>query len=169
MYRAIVVIVAFAVLVPSASAKTDYVIVRDASIGGFPRNGLVAKAIEVFGTPAERQIDGDNCRLSWGAHGVVMDTYYLNFGNEGPNPCGPQGRHKSTTVSDERWRTSKGLEIGDPLSKLRTMYPRAQKESPSAWRLTTRRSFGISFPSLEARVRRGRVASFIIYGPRTLG
>lgn len=163
------IVVAFVIFVPAASAETDYVVVRDASIGGFPRNGLVAQAIEVFGTPAERQIDGDTCRLSWGAHGVVMDTYFLNFGNEGPNPCGPQGRHKSTKVSGERWRTSKKLEIGDPLSKLRMLYPRAQKESPTRWRLLTRRSFGISFPSLEATIKRGRIISFTVYGPRTLG
>lgn len=169
MYRAIVVIAAFAVLIPSASAKTDYVIVRDASIGGFPRNGLVAQAIEVFGTPAERQIDGDNCRLSWGAHGVVMETYFLNFGNQGPNPCGPQGRHKATTVKGEKWRTSKGLEIGDPVTELRKLYPRAAKETASSWRLLTRREFGLSFSSLVATVKRGRVVSFTVYGPRALG
>lgn len=168
MYRAIVAIVAFVVFVPSASAKTDYMIVRDASIGGFPRNGLVAQAIEVFGTPGARQIDDDNCTLSWGEHGVVMETYFLNFGNEGPNPCGPQGRHKKTTVTGERWRTSKELEIGDTVSKLRMLYPRAQKEAPNRWRLLTRRSFGISFPSLEATVRRGRIVSFTVHGPRVL-
>lgn len=170
MYRAIVVVaIAFALLVPSASADTNYEIVRDASIGGFPRNGLVAKAIEVFGAPAARQIDGDNCSLTWGEHGVVMETYFLNFGNEGPNPCGPQGRHKSTTVSGERWKTSKKLEIGDPLARMRMLYPRAQKEAPNRWRLLTRRSFGISFPSLEVTLKRGRVFSFKVYGPRTLG
>ena len=130
---------------------------------------MVAQAIQVFGEPSARQIAGDTCRLSWGEHGVVMETYYLNLGNEGPNPCGPRGRHKQTTVTGERWRTLKKLEIGDPLSKLRMLYPRAQKESATRWRLATRRSFGISFPSLEATLKRGRVVSFTVHGPRTLG
>lgn len=123
----------------------------------------------MFGTPAARQIDGDTCKLTWGAHGVTMETFYLNLGNEGPNPCGPQGRHRSTTVSGEKWKTSKGLEIGDSLADLRKLYPRSLRETPVSWRLLTRREFGLSWPSLEAKVRGKRVVAFKVYGPRVLG
>jgi len=169
MYRVIGVIVAFLVTVPLAFAETDYLIVRDVKIGGFPRDGVVAKAIEVFGEPTDRQNAGDTCLLRWPSHGIVMNTYYLNQGNEGPDPCGPQGRHTSTTVTDRRWRTSAGLKIGDSLGRLRGLYRKAKKDGPSQWRLTTRSFVGLPFPGLEARLKNGRVVSFTVFGPRTLG
>ena len=167
MYRAaiVIVIIGLALFVPAASAKTDYVIVRDESVGGFPRTGTVREAIQVFGTPTTRENQQyDECKLSWRAHGVVMQTYYTNGALD---PCGPEGQHKSSTVSDRRWRTSKGLEIGEALSELRKLYPRAQKETPGRWRLTTRPFAGLPYPGLAASVKNGRVLSFTVYGPRS--
>lgn len=81
------------------------------------------------------------------------------------DPCGAAAKHVLTTASDRRWRTSKGLRIGDPVSRLRTLYPRAEQELPGRWYLTTR-WLGVPLPGLEANVERGRVASFTVYGPR---
>jgi hypothetical protein len=164
MYRAAIALALTLSFVPLAAAKTTYVIVGDVSVGGFPRAGTVREAIEVFGTPAGRENQAyDKCTLTWPAHGVVMETFYTNATLD---PCGPEGRHVKTTVSDRRWRTDKDLRIGDPLRKLRQRYPKAKKEAPGRWRLVTRPLAGLPFPGLEARITNGRVTSFTVYGPR---
>lgn len=166
MYRAVALVAALAFLVPAAAAaEPTFVIVRDVSIGGFPRDGTVRRAIAVFGQPAKRENDAyDTCRISWPAYGVTMQTYYTNATLD---PCGPDGRHASTTVTDRRWRTSAGLKIGDPLRRLRALYPRASKAAPGRWQLTTRMVAGLPFPGLEAKVVNGRIISLTVYGPRS--
>lgn len=167
MYRgvSIVILATLALFVPTAVAAPTFVIVRDVSVGGFPRDGKVQKAIAVFGQPQTRDNYAyDRCRLTWPSFGVTMETYYTNATLD---PCGPSARHWSTTVSDRRWRTSAGLRIGDPLRKLRQLYPRARKDAPGRWRLTTRMFAGVPFPGLEARIVNGRVLSFTVYGPRS--
>ncbi len=164
MYRAAIILLLALAFVPLAAAETNYVIVGDLSIGGFPRTGTVQEAIEVFGTPASRENQAyDKCTLTWPSHGVVMETFYTNATL---NPCGPEGRHVKTTVTDRRWRTSKGLRIGDSLRKLRQLYPKAKKEAPGRWRLITRPLAGLPYPGLEARIKNGRVTAFTVYGPR---
>lgn len=166
MYRVgVAVVLAVLVAVPAALGKTDYVIKGDVSVGGFPRDGTVQQAIAVFGRPTTRELVGfDTCTLSWRAHGVVMKTYYT-LGTL--DPCGPSGRHASTTVTTKRWKTSKGLDIGDPLRELRKLYPKAQKDAPGKWRLTTKPFAGIPYPGLEATVTNGRVVAFTVYGPKS--
>lgn len=166
MYRGVAVAIAVAaILVPGAAAAPTFVIVRDVSIGGFARDGTVRQAIIVFGQPVRREsLAYDQCRLSWPRYGVTMETYYTNATLD---PCGPRGRHTSTTVTDRRWRTSAGLKIGDSLRRLRELYPRARVDTSGKWRLTTRTFAGVAFPGLEARVVNGRVVSFTVYGPRS--
>lgn len=152
-------------LAPAATAEPTFVIVRDVSVGGFPRDGNVRNAIAVFGQPSAREKqEYDRCRLTWREHGVTMDTYYTLAERD---PCGPDGRHANTTVTTRRWRTSAGLRIGDPLRRLRQLYPRARKDRPGRWRLTTRMFAGLTLPGLEARIVNGRVVSFTVYGPRS--
>lgn len=166
MYRALLTVALGAtVVVAAAGAKTNYVITGDTSVGGFPRDGTVQQAIQVFGRPTTRELVGfDTCALAWRAHAVVMKTYYT-LGTL--DPCGPSGRHTSTTVTSKRWKTSKGLEIGDPLRELRRLYPKARKDAPGKWRLTTRPFAGIPYPGLEATVKNGRVVALTVYGPKS--
>lgn len=166
MYRAVAIIVASVVLLaPAAAAAPSFVIVRDESVGGLPRHGTVAQAIQVFGQPATRENLGyDQCRLTWPMYGVTMNTSYTGATSD---PCGPEGRHKSTTVTDRRWRTSAGLKVKDPLRRLRALYPKAVKTAPGVWRLKARPFAGLAFSSLEAKVVNGSVVSFTLYGPRS--
>lgn len=165
MYRVVLLLLALAtVLVPAATAKPTFVIDRDVSIGGFPRDGTLQQAFSVFGRPTSSEGTYDTCRLTWRSYGVVMETYYTHGSLD---PCGPAGRHKSTTVTDRRWRTSKGLDIGEPLSELRKLYPKARKDAPGKWRLTTRSFAGLPYPGLEAQIKSGRVVSLTVYGPRS--
>lgn len=165
MYRAGLVLALLAVSVASASAAPTYVILRDESVGGFPRHGTVRDAIRVFGQPATREnVAIDQCRLTWPSSGVTMETYYTGAATD---PCGPDGRHRSTTVTDPCWRTSAQLKLRDPLSRMRTLYPKAVRTRPGVWRLTTRPFAGVAFPGLEAKIANGRVASLTVYGPRS--
>lgn len=167
MYRALTILTTLLFLVPAATAAPSFVIVRDVSVGGFQRDGNVQRAIAVFGQPTvRRQEEGtfDMCNLQWPALGISMRTYYTGGTID---PCGPSGRHASTTLTDPRWRTSMGLKMGDTLTKLKKVYPRAQRDKPGVWRLTTRSFAGLPFPGLEARIKKGRVVSFTVYGPRS--
>lgn len=166
MYRALAIAATLLFLIPAAAAAPTFVIVRDVSIGGFPRDGNVQRAIAVFGQPTTRTLEGfDRCHLTWPAFGVSMETYYTGGTID---PCGPFGRHASTTVTDRRWRTSVGLKMGDTLKRLRQLYPRAQRDKPGLWRLTTRSFAGLPFPGLEAKINKnGRVVSFKLHGPRS--
>ena len=153
------------VVAPAASAKPNFLIVGDVNVGGFPRTGKVKQAIQVFGRPVPAAAAYDTCELRWPAYGVVMETFYTNGAL---NPCGPSGKNKSVTVTDRRWHTSEGLKIGDPLAKLRKLYPHAVKESAGLWQLTNRPYVGLSFPGLEAKLNtKGRVVALTVYGPRT--
>lgn len=166
MYRWIggLILIASSVLVAatSASGKSSFVIVADTTIGGFPRAGTVQQAIDVFGPPVSRQDNYETCVLRWPGLGLTMKTYYPDAQRD---PCGGSAKHVLTTATDRRWRTSKGLRIGDPVSRLRALYPRAKQELPGRWYLTIR-WLGVPLPGLEANVERGRVASFTVYGPR---
>lgn len=166
MYRRVIIAAVAAGLVAStAAAAASFVIVRDESIGGFPRYGTVARAIQVFGQPALREsVAYDQCRLTWPALGITMNTYYTGATLD---PCGPDGQHRSTTVTDRRWRTSVGLKLGDPLRRLRALYPKAKRSEVGVWRLTTRSFAGLAFPGLEAKVVNGSVVALTVYGPRS--
>jgi len=160
----ILVVLASLTIVPGASAKQSFLIVRDVSVGGFPRDATVGQAVAVFGEPnAGAKPVYDRCTLRWHHLGLTMNTYY----SQGAlNPCGDSGRHVSTTVTDGRWRTSVGLRIGDPAAKLRRLYPKANYRGRSDWWLILRPFAGVDLPGLSAKLRSGRVISLTVYGPR---
>ena len=65
MYRTFLILWLALVVVGAAGARTNYTIVGDVSIGGFPRNGTLEQAIEVFGRPTSQKSDGyEICTLS---------------------------------------------------------------------------------------------------------
>lgn len=144
------------------SGGPTYVIVGDEDIGGFPRDGTVSRAIEIFGAPSSRDGDFEGCTLTWRRLGLTMTTYFP-LGES--DPCGPTARHSSTTVTDPRWQTSDGLRIGDPVADLRRLYPEVQ-EFQGAYELLSRPIAGQPLVSLEAKVRNGRVVAFTVHGER---
>jgi len=149
---------------PSASAKQSFLIVRDVSIGGFPRDATVGRAVAIFGEPNRgAKPVYDRCTLRWRHLGLTMNTYYSQGD---PSPCSDSGRHVSTTVTDRRWRTSVGLRIGDSAAKMRRLYGTAPSQGKGEWWLILRPFAGIELPGLSARVKAGRVVSLTMYGPR---
>lgn len=160
---ALILSLAVLAAVPGASAAPSFVIVRDVSIGGFARDATVKRALVVFGKPSARNAIYDSCTLVWRPLGLTMKTYYSQGALD---PCGPSGRHISTTATDQRWRTSAGLRIGDPARKISQLYPKARDQGKGEWWLTVRPFAGIGFPGLSAKVKAGRVASLTLHGPR---
>jgi hypothetical protein len=154
------------VFVSGCGSKDRFVIAHDISVGGFPTTGTVRQAVKVFGQPSSRDQGGafDQCRLTWPSLGLTMQTYYTGGAL---NPCGPAARHASSTVTSHKWHTTDGLKIGDSLSRLRQLYPEAQKESANKWQLIGRSLAGVPFPGLEAALKNGRIVSFTVYGPRS--
>lgn len=167
MRRAVLLALANCLLVVPSAAGTpaqSFLIVRDVSIGGFPRDGTVERAEGVFGQPTGwRDRVYDRCTLLWSNLGLTMQTTYSQGALD---PCGPAARHVSTTATDRRWRTSAGLRIGDPVAKLRRLYPKAQFQGRGEWWLIRRPFAGIDLPGLAARVKQGRVVSFTVHAPR---
>jgi hypothetical protein len=169
MHRVVLLVLASVAAVaaaatPSAAAPPSYVITGDTSIAGFPRDGKLGRAVTLFGQPQIRDPFGfDTCRLVWPVWGITMTVAATS------NPagaCGPDAKHQRSTLAGPRWRTSAGLKIGDPLARLRQLYPKAWKEKPGIWWLKTRSLAGLPFPGLEAKLVKGRVVSFTVHGPR---
>jgi hypothetical protein len=171
MYRlhVLVPIVAAAgiLMVPASSAEPTYVVVRDVNIGGFSLIGVQARtlqrAIAVFGPPTSQQPNTfDKCVAVWRDHGLRMELW----DSWGPRAtCSRDALHWETTLTDSRWRTSAGLRIGDPARRIRMLYRRAKRQ-PEGWAIIFRPLAGVRSPSVFATVKDGRVASFIVRGPR---
>lgn len=165
---ALVVVGIVAIRVVAAVTSDDpiersFLIVRDESIGGFPRDGTIGDAVELLGLPTARIPGGVNqCQLTWPSRGITMDTVFPGAAN----PCGPEGNHLSTTVTDPRWETDAGLKVGDPQARIYELYPDAGKPSSDGIvEIFTRDFSGLPLPSLTATVVKGRVTALTLYGP----
>jgi len=155
-------IVLVAALAATASAAPDFVIRRDTDIGGFTltRDGTLKGAIDAFGSPSNRQGGYDTCTVTWINYGIQSE-FAGSFGV----PCDSRGRHSETTISQRQWRTDKGLRIGDPLKRLRQLYPKAKRYIGKNWALLSRPFGGTRVPTLLATIKTGRITAFIVRSP----
>jgi hypothetical protein len=107
------------------------------------------------------------CLVIWPRIGLTV-----NFGLVGNDPrdlCKAGVALVVTVTSRGAWRTSAGLRVGDPIARLRALYPksRAHLHDPgqAGYWLVTRRLCrevgGQPYAGLLARVRRGRVSAFV--------
>lgn len=135
------------------TAIGDFKPTRDPSLGA---------ATSAFGQPSSRRGRGSGCTLGWRAIGLRI--IFANFG--GGSACDPSlGRAQTVSAFGRSWRTSKGLKIGDGVSKLRRLYPRAFWRG-SAYRLVGARSqFGGPgrYSVLAAKTNAKRVGSFKLF------
>jgi hypothetical protein len=72
-----------------------------------------------------------------------------------------------TTLTDKRWRTLKGLRIGDRVQRLMRLYPASYRAKGGWWGLILEDILGIGDPKpmLSARVVNGRVTKFAVWFP----
>ena len=160
----------FAIATGYAQAQNkSYVIQGNVQIGSYKLSvdPTLQGAIEVFGAPTRVKRgprDGWNsCTARWAEHGVSIWFYNL----AGQDSCKPQyGAFGSATLTDKRWRTAKGLRIGDTYQKLTRVYrPRHFAGQWTVLLSELRRADcslpkGCLFPKLEAKVMDGRVVAF---------
>lgn len=134
-----VVAVASAVLVSGASAKPNLVIKGHYDIGGFDltKDGSLKAALHVFGAPSSRvPIEATGCLVQWRQYGIAIKFTWL----DSPAPCAKtEACHDQTMIRSRHWMTGKGLHVGDPVRKLRKLYPRATRYIPATdWVLLSR-------------------------------
>lgn len=150
----------------------SFVIQGYTNIGGFSptRDGSLDGAIAVFGQPSSMKPapydrSQNFCVIHWARFGVTMKTYLI-AAERGLN-CTKETRHWTTHLTDPRWRTVKGLRIGDRTQKLMRLYPTATRATGGWWPLVSKDLLGIgqSDPLLQAHVVDGRVREFAVYFP----
>jgi hypothetical protein len=123
-------------------------------LAGWDSRTPVGEAVEPLGRPAISRASADTCLARWAPIGLAVTLYNLG----GLDPCTLRGGLAGTArASGARWRTARGLGIGDPLERLRRLYPGARR-SGAIWSLL--RDFDQArgaFTPLSAEVRNGRV------------
>ena len=159
---------ALAALAPAAGAL---VVRNDVRLADYriKADGTLLGARRAFGTPSSLDRTSDiTCSATWSSLGLRIGFYNLG----GLNPCGRRTGHFShAVVTSERWRTPRGLRIGDTGRKLRRLYPAADyHRDPGArgWWLVERRTqvgAGGTYPGLRAVMRHGRVRSLVARYP----
>ena len=122
---------------------------------------------EAFGTPntTSERYNGTTCVAQWRGIGLSAILGDLSGANDA---CGDTGRIQTITIKGqaggESFHTDRGLRIGQTVTRLRKLYPRAGKHGAGYW-LLTGKSFigdcprGCPYAVAEARVTRGRVSS----------
>ena len=151
----------------AVTASSPTVIHGDYRIGNFAvkRDGSLGGLVDAFGRPTTLRRTGSvGCVAKW--RPLRMEVRLYNLG--GRNPCSRTGgRFGRATLVGRVWRTSKGLEIGDAVARVRRVYPRATENGAWWWLVTRRTPFGAAgrYPGLAAKVTRGRVVAFQVSYP----
>ena len=121
----------------------------------------LAWASAAFGPPTGRERRGEYCSVTWSRLGLTI----VLTATDGPDPC-ERGEVAGGVVRWRRWRTSKGLRVGDSLEELRSRYPGAQARPDGWWWLLVVRRPVLGElrlqPLLSAHVRDGRVDQFVL-------
>ncbi len=103
-------------VIEARGSETGPGVVR--AIGDFrpPRNPRLGAAIRAYGDPSSTSGGGEICRVRWADIGVRIT--FQNFG--GVDSCEPSGgrAQKAVVQGDTRWRTVKGLRIGNTVARL---------------------------------------------------
>jgi hypothetical protein len=149
-------------VIRATGSETGPGVVR--AIGDFrpARNPTLRAAIRAYGPTTSRRGGGEICRVRWADIGVRIT--FQNFG--GVDSCTPAGgRAQKGVVDDRRWRTAKGLRIGNGVSRLRRLYPNAKRTSRGFRLVEGILPFGEPrrYAVLGARVSGGRVRAFTMF------
>jgi hypothetical protein len=140
---------------------------RVIAIGDFKpeRNPTLGAAVAAFGTPSSTREEsrGTSCHTGWRELGLRI--VFVNLGSGGSACAASLGRAQSASAFGRRWRTSRGLKIGDSTRRLRRLYPHALRRGRT-YRLVAAKSVfgdGGRYSVLAAKTRAGRVRSFRLF------
>jgi hypothetical protein len=124
--------------------------------------GTYAQATSAFGQATScRLAAGRKSKATWSSIDLVMQFIVAKG-----SICSPAGSMlvQTLSVAGPAWKTANGLAVGDPVAKLRRLYPGAAAASGSDVIFKIDRSTGHA--QLSATVRGGKVAGFSL-GVRT--
>lgn len=137
------------------------------SLGGFQpgKDPSLAAAIRYFGRPSRLTGNRTLCTGRWGR--IALRIHFASFSGR-PGACNPlmltqavriQGRHA------KRWRTTRGLRIGDSTRRIRRLYRTAQRHGGSYWLVWFYSPIGDGgyVARLEALTSHGRVYAFRLW------
>jgi hypothetical protein len=143
----------------------QFTIVGDRIVGGVRIGATLNGARSVLGMPdVQRRLSNYECRARWRTIGLTL--VFLDLSNA--NPCG-KGALVGATAASARWQTGKGLRVGDPVGRIRTLYRAARfhRVGYRGWWLITRRTCPTTgaqrYPGLLARMTtQRRVAALVV-------
>jgi hypothetical protein len=147
-------------------------------------NTRLQDAIDAYGAPSSCRVVGSSNHVvaAWSDRGIWIDNWTYGGMPAGENGCiSPDLIYVSEIrLNDRRWTTSLGLHVGDPTTKLRSLYPKAlYVDGKQAWGRNqyylvwrhhrcsigcgpTEDKYGVDEPQLTAQVRVGRVVALWI-------
>ena len=134
------------------------------AIGDFKprRDPTLGAALDAYGVPSfRRRVSREGCKVGWNGPGVKM--LFANLGGGGPCAAN-RGRAQTARLFGDRWRTAKGLRVGQRLAQLRNLYTSATQHGNEWWLVTALNLSGEPhrYPVLSATVRDRTVRSFSV-------
>jgi hypothetical protein len=160
-------VVVLAVAGAAFGAAREHVIQGDKSAGGILIGRSTPSQVKkLFGAPSAIQTAamGRTCKQNWQSASLVVEFFTFET-----NPCSKGVALVVTVRGRAAWRTALGLRVGDPVARVRKLYPRAPLKTgvpgDNGYWLVTRKICaevgGGSYPGLLARIRAGRVSAFV--------
>ncbi len=110
---------------PADAASDKRIVIQNKaviSIGGFAPRGpdpSPAAVAAVMGPGTTLRDEGSSCEVAYGLEGLTVQ--FANFGGATASTC-VAGKVQSFTASGAGWTTDRGLAVGDPVSKLQSLY-----------------------------------------------
>lgn len=121
------------------------------------RSGTLAGAASAFGPPSAKNAGTRACRVTWSPLGA---TFGFQAGASGDS-CAGDAKPRAAVLSSPLWKTSVGLAVGQPVSRMKHLYGRRTTVHGSTAVLIRTRS-GVR---LAAKVGEGVVKSFVVSLP----
>lgn len=139
------------------------------NLGGFHpiRNPTVGAAVKAYGRPSSRRprFGGLGCDISWRKIGIQMTFAYFGSGGKRAACGANRGVAKTALIrgsSADRWRTSRGAQIGDSREQLERRHPAFVEWEGDYWLATGYSPIGEggSYPVLAALIDGGTISGF---------
>jgi hypothetical protein len=161
----VVAVLVVAAVLAAPAASTPFLIVGDKVVGGVRMTATLPQARKVLGAQdTTRRVSSSECQAVWRSRALTLTFLDLSDGV----PCA-LGAAVRAVAASSRWHTAKGLRVGQPVARLRALYPAAKfhRGAPyQGWWLIVRRTCEEvgrqPYPGLLARSAHSRVAAFVV-------